>query len=78
MVKLYAPSASMTVTLSKDFEILSKEPNFSSKEEYVKVFYTFVFLLGALNWCVVGMASCFVMLVLASISIIHKKMSMKK
>lgn len=76
-----ATSASMTITLSKDFEILSKEPNFSSKEEYVKShksIYIFVPILGALTWAVLAIIGCVVMLVAILISIIHKKMNMKK
>ncbi len=32
----YAVSANMTVKLSNDFSIISKKPNYSSEEEYVK------------------------------------------
>lgn len=75
--KLFASSASMTVTLSKDFEILSKKPNFSSKEEYVKShkigFYLTIFWLGVLTWVVMVIVGFFVMLVALPISKAHKK-----
>ena len=76
-----ATSANMTVTLSEDFEILNKEPNFSSKEEYVtshKIIYVFVPLLGACTWAVLDVISCIIMAVAIPISMIHKKMNMKK
>ena len=31
----YAASASMTVKLSENFEVISKTPNYSSKDEYI-------------------------------------------
>lgn len=77
--KDWATSASMTVTLSKDFEILSKEPNFSSKEEYVKIHKIFIYILvplfGALTWATISLV---VVVVALPISMIHKKMNMKK
>ena len=80
--KEFATSASMTVTLSKDFEVLSKEPNFSSKDEYVKshkiVFYIWVPIFGLLTWMVMWVASCIVMAVAIPISMVHKKIDMKE
>lgn len=80
--KLFATSASMTVTLSKDFEILSKKPNFSSKEEYVKYsktgFFISTCLFALVASSLIGVAISAVMLVALSISKIHKKMDMKK
>lgn len=80
--KKFATSASMTVTLSKDFEVLSKEPNFSSKEEYAKShkigFYFFIPIFGSLTWAVMAVASCIVMGVAIPISMVHKKKDMKK
>jgi len=77
-----ATSASMTITLSKDFEILSKEPNFSSKEEYVKNHkigtYVIIPIFGVFTWGVLGVICCVVMAVAIPISMIHKKMNMKK
>ncbi len=72
--KEFATSASMTVTLSKDFKILSKKPNFSSKEAYVikheKLFYSIIFAYGFLTWILIG---------IVAIAIISntKKMNMK-
>lgn len=34
--KDWATSASMTILLSEDFEVVKKEPNYSSREEYVE------------------------------------------
>lgn len=80
--KEWATSASMTVTLSKDFEVLSKEPNFSSKEEYAishKIScYIFIPIFGAFTWCAMAVASLIVMVVAIPISMVHKKMDMKK
>lgn len=80
--KEFATSASMVVTLSKDFEVLSKEPNYSSKEEYIKShkigFYICVPLFGVLTWSVMLLVSCFVMLVAIPISMVHKNMVHKK
>lgn len=80
--KEFATSASMTVILSKDFEVLSKEPNFSSKEEYVKShkigFYICVPIFGVLTWMGMAAASCAVMIVAILISMVHKKRDMKK
>lgn len=80
--KYLATSASMTVTLSKDFEILNKEPNFSSKEEYVKIhkitFYIFIPIFGIMTWCMVAFACCVVGGIAIPISMIHKKMNIKK
>ena len=50
--KKWATSASTTITLSKDFEILSKEPNFFSKKEYVTLHKIFLYLISfALGVC---------------------------
>lgn len=80
--KKFATSASMTVTLSKDFEVLSKKPNFSSKKEYVIIhkisIYIGILMSGVLTWCVMGVVSCIVMFVAMPISKIHKKKDMKK
>lgn len=80
--KKFATSASMTVTLSKNLEVLSKEPNLSSKENYVKShkigFYIGIPLLGVVTWCVMAVASCIVMVVAIPISIVHKNKDMKK
>lgn len=80
--KKFATSASMIVTLSKDFEVLSKEPNYSSKEEYIKihkiVFYICIPIFGVLTWMVMAVASCIVMAVAIPISMVHKKKDMKK
>lgn len=80
--KVWATSASMTVTLSKDFKVLSKEPNFSSKEEYAKShkigFYIFIPIFGVLTWCAMAVAACIVMEVAIPISMVHKKKDMKK
>lgn len=80
--KEFATSASMTVTLSKDFEVLSKEPNFSSKEEYVKIhkinFYLCVPIFGALVWLGLEFATLILMVVAFPISVLHKKKYMKK
>ncbi len=79
--KIYATSASMTVTLSKDFEVLSKDPNFSSKDEYVKTHKSglyFIVILYALCTCMVlGLVSFIVILVAIPISKLHKKIDMK-
>lgn len=79
--KKWATSASMTVTLSKDFEVLNKEPNFSSKEQYEKehksTFYILASILGASTWIVMTIASCIVMGAAIPISMIHKKREMK-
>ncbi len=80
--KGWATSASMTVKLSKDFEVLSKEPNFSSKEEYAKShkigFYIVIPILGVLTWCAMAAVCCIVMAVAVPISMVHKKNDMKK
>lgn len=80
--KEFATSASMTVTLSKDFEILSKKPNYSSKEEYIKIhkigFYICIPIFGVLTWTVMAVASCIVMVVAIPISMVHKKKDMKE
>ena len=80
--KLFAASASMTITLSKDFEILNKEPNFSSKEKYVKDsktnFCISTFIFGVSTLFVMAVVVGVVMLVALPISIIHKKNDIKK
>lgn len=81
--KEFVTSASMTVTLSEDFKVLSKKPNFSSKEEYVKrhkiAYYIFVpMVLGALIWIVMAIVGFIVSLVAIPISKMHKKRDMKK
>ena len=80
--KEFATSASMIVTLSKDFEVLSKEPNYSSKEEYIKShkigFYICIPIFGVLTWTVMAVASCIVMVVAIPISMVHKKKDMKE
>ena len=67
--------------IPEDVEILNKEPNFSSKEEYAKShkigFYIFVPIFGALTWGVMAVVSCIVMIVAIPISMIHKKKDMK-
>ena len=80
--KKFATSASMTVTLSKNFEILSKKPNYSSKEEYVQrhkmAFYIFVPMFGGLIAGGIGFASFILMAITIPISMVHKKKDMKK
>lgn len=71
----YAPS--ITVTLSKNFEVLSKIPNFSSKEEYVikikDFLYATVIFEVFLTLLLLFMVELLVTIVLCIISIIHKK-----
>lgn len=78
----FATSASMIVTLSKDFEVLSREPNFSSEEEYVKqhkmAFYMLSFSYGFCTWIVMTMVSCIGIVVAVPISMMHKEKDMKK
>lgn len=80
--KIFLASASMTVTLSKDFEILSKEPNFSSKEEYAKIYkiciYIFTPLLACLTYIVLAVASCIVMAVVIPIFYYSQERKHKK
>ena len=63
--------------IGKDFEVLSKEPNYSSKEEYIEShkmgFYICGLIFGALTWSVMAATSCIVMLVALPISMVHKK-----
>lgn len=80
--KEWATSASMTVTLSKDFEVLSKKPNFSSKEEYAKIhkirFFSDVAIFGIVTWMVIALVSLILIEDLILISKAHKKKDMKR
>lgn len=80
--KKFATSASMTITLSKDFEVLNKEPNFPSKEKYVEFHkigvYIFTFMLGLETSLLMAFVSVIAMAVANLISKIHKKKDMKK
>lgn len=79
--KEFATSASMTVTLSKDFEVLSKKPNFSSKEEYIKEhkigLYFLCLMFGILTYSVISLVIMLVMTAAEIISEKNKKRDMK-
>ncbi len=80
--KVFATSASMTLTLSKDFEVLSKEPNFSSKKEYVEChkrsLYIWVTILGFLTCLGMIGASYIVIVAGILVSTVHEAYDMKK
>ena len=80
--KKFTSPATMTVTLSKDFEVISKKPNFSSKEKYLKIhkihFYICIVVFGFLTWVVMAVASLIMMVVAIPISTKHKKKDMEK
>ena len=72
----FATSANMTVKLSNDFSIISKEQNFSSKEEYVKnikiaiSFYSIA--IGIFAWFIIMVLSLIGCIISAFISKSHK------
>jgi hypothetical protein len=75
--------ASMTVSLSKDFEILSKKPTYSSKEKYIKeskfslsIFFPIILGFGTFIWLTI--LSTIAMFIAFPISKMHKKMDIKK
>lgn len=63
----FASSATMTIKLSNDFNIISKEPNYSSEEEYVKSVKSSITFLSAaygfLTWLVIWIILLIVMLI---------------
>ncbi len=75
-------SASMKVTLSKNFEILSKGPTYSSKEEYLKSqkigLCLFIFAFGLLTGIIMIVAIGIFMGIAILISIIYKKKDIKE
>lgn len=79
--KKWATSASTTITLSKDFEILSKEPNYFSKKEYVtshKIsLYVTCFVLGACYCGEIIGSIIFVNSIAVVISMNHKEKDAK-
>ena len=74
-------SPSMTITLSKDFEVLSKKPDYSSKEEFVKyhkiAVCAFSAAYGLIIWFTTLFAYIITMLVTNAISKKHKERDMK-
>lgn len=77
--KKYAVSASMSITLSENFKILSKTPNYSSEEEYVENItfllrcsaILFSFTISLIGWTAI-------ILIALLISYLHKKRDMKQ
>lgn len=63
----FAPSATMTIKLSNNFNIISKEPNYSSEEEYVKSVKSSITFLsvgyGFISWVVIWIILLIVMLI---------------
>lgn len=57
----FAPSASMTLTLSDNFEIISRKPNYQSKEVYVKD-VKFLIILTCISIGIVSGALIFVIM----------------
>lgn len=79
--KEFATSASMTLILSKDFEILSREPNFSSKEEYEKIhkgnFYASIYQYSLIIWVIMFLIIFFIMVFAIAIYMEYKEKTLK-
>ena len=77
----YVTSASITVTLSKDFKVLDQKRNYSSKEEYVQkcemLFWDSTFAFGLLIWIVMCIVCCGIVVVAFPISKMHKQRNEK-
>lgn len=72
----FAVSANMTVKLSNDFSIISKKPNYSSEEQYVKsIKFTIGFcsiMIGFFAWFIVMIVSLIGCTIGAFISLSHQ------
>mgnify|MGYP006867953655 FL=1 len=72
----------MSITLSKNGKVLSKEPNYSSKNEYIRTrtcgYIILIPLLGALTWGGISVSCVILMGFAVIISMIHKKIDMEK
>ena len=69
---VFAASANMTVKLSNDFSIISKKPNSSSEEEYVKSVKRSILMssaiIGCFIWIIIAFGSTIVCTIIAFLS----------
>lgn len=72
----------MSITLSRNGKVLSKESNYSSKNEFITIrtlgYIIMIPLLGAMTWGVLAVGCMIVMGFAIIISMIHKKIDMDK
>ena len=75
-------TASMTVTLSKDFEVLSKEHNFSSKKEFIASHMAGIFIVslifGIFTWGLLIIVICTIMSTATIVSMLHKEINIRR
>lgn len=80
--KKWSDSTSIMVTLSKNYEILDKVPNYYSKENYVKTlkfnFYVIISLFSIMTSCIILLIIVLLLVIALPISMLHKKIDMIK
>lgn len=80
--KKWSDSTSIMVTLSKNYEILDKVPNYCSKENYVKTlkfnFYVIISLFSIMTSCIILLIIVLLLVIALPISMLHKKIDMIK
>lgn len=80
--KEFAESANMTVKLSNNYEIISKQPNYSSEEDYVGnikfVMALFSFMIGMLSAIAFMISGLIICTIIACISKVNKNKNMQK
>lgn len=80
--KKWSDSTNIMVTLSKNYEILDKVPNYCSKENYVKTlkfnFYVIISLFSIMTSYIILLIIVLLLVIALPISMLHKKIDMIK